>query len=196
MEKLMIDVVAFASTNLDDILVITILFAQAGSRRERNRIILGQYLGISILTVLGMAGAFGLSALPEPVLGLLGLVPMAIGIRGLLKKDSEEEKTGTSLGVLSVALVTISNGADNLGVYIPLFIGYTAMDFVILAIVFFVMTGLWCLTAIFINRIPLVERFLNGMGPKLVPYVMIALGVWILLSHTAGFLSGIQTLFM
>lgn len=195
MERLMVDIVAFVSTNLDDILVITILLAQANSARERGRIVLGQYLGIFLLMLLGMAGAFGLSALPDSVLGLLGMVPMAIGIHGLFQKGEEDEKTGTSMGVLSVTLVTLSNGADNIGVYIPLFIGYSAADYLVLVLVFALMTALWCLIARNITRIPAVERFLRGMGPKLVPYVMIALGIWILLSHSAGLLAGIKTLF-
>lgn len=195
MERLFLDVTAFASTNLDDILVLTILFAQAATARERSRIVLGQYLGIFLLMFLGMAGAFGLSALPDPILGLLGLVPMAIGIHGLVQKEAVDEKTGTSMGILSVTLVTFSNGADNIGVYIPLFIDYSLMDYMVLAAVFAVMIALWCLIARNITRIPAVERFLRGLGPKLVPYVMIALGIWILLSRSAGLPAGIRMLF-
>ena len=41
---------AFAGTNMDDILILMILFAAAGSRKERLCITAGQYLGMGLLT--------------------------------------------------------------------------------------------------------------------------------------------------
>ena len=51
--------------------------------------------------------------------GLLGLIPIALGIRGLLSTQDGQPKVATN--TVAVAAVTIANGADNISVYTPLF---------------------------------------------------------------------------
>jgi cadmium resistance protein CadD (predicted permease) len=87
---------------------------------------------------------------------------------------------------MAVAAVTIANGGDNLGIYIPLFA--TQMRLVpVYAAVFAVMTGVWCAAGYALVRNLWIGKRVSRMGHVALPYVLMALGVYIL--------SGIRVLF-
>ena len=80
----------------------------------------------------------------------------------------------------SVALITIANGADNIGVYTPLFASFSAGQMMILYTVFAFMIALWCILAKRISDLPILNRFLIRYKHVLVPMVLVLLGVYIL----------------
>jgi cadmium resistance protein CadD (predicted permease) len=135
--------------------------------------------------------------LPRPWIGLLGIVPIAIGISRLLNPDTEEE-TGEAepqsiplLGSIlspqtySVAAVTFANGGDNVGIYMPLFASSNWQSLVVILGVFFLMVGVWCYTAHQLTKVPAIAETLTRYGNPLVPFVLIGLGSLILIdSHT------------
>lgn len=172
---------AFTATNLDDLFVLMLLFGQAENTGGRMRITAGQYLGIFTLTAVSMAAALGLGHIPPQYLRLLGLVPVALGIRAWVQREREEEDEGRGVGVLATAALTVANGGDNLGVYIPLFAGKPLAQLVGIAAVFGVMTGLWCLLSTKLASLPRVQQSIRRWKDILVPAVFILLGVSILL---------------
>lgn len=172
--------IAFVTSNIDDIFMLTLLFAQASSAVKRRTIWLGQYLGIGVLTAVSMAAAFGLSHLPEQYLRLLGLVPIVLGLRLLVKDRETEGEQTDSVTVMSVALLTISGGGDNLGVYVPLFSGASPMELAVIAVIFAVLTGVWCFGGDRLVRVPRVGATLRHHSRWLVPVVFLLLGVGIL----------------
>jgi cadmium resistance protein CadD (predicted permease) len=179
-EALLASVAAFAATNLDDLLVLMLLFGQAEDRLSRGKICLGQLLGIGVLTLASVAAALGLRMVPEQYVRLLGAVPILLGVRAWLDRDGEEERS-SAVGVLSTALLTVANGGDNLGVYIPLLTGFSARQLALCAAVFAVMTLLWCLLGSRLAALPRVGGFIGRYKGILVPAVFILLGVSILL---------------
>ena len=175
---------SFAATNLDDILLLMLLFSAAKSAAHRRRIALGQFLGIGILTAAALLGGVGLSLLPDAVLRLLGLVPMYLGVRMLLQRRDADAPAAIPAGAgsaLSVALLTVANGGDNLGVYLPLFAGYTLAQSLLTVVIFGALTGLWCLLAQGLISLPGLGETLRRRGSVLVPWVLILLGLYILL---------------
>src|SRR6266436_6765088 len=110
-------IIAFAATNIDDIVILTLFFSQD---QRRWTIVLGQYLGFTPLIVVSLAGFFGGRVLPHEWIRFLGVVPIAIGIKKLLTKD-DGHLNRRGLGIFNVAAVTFANGGDNIGVYTPLF---------------------------------------------------------------------------
>lgn len=76
----------FAGTNVDDLVVLTVLFlsARATGRPRPWQIWSGQYAGIAVLVVVSALAALGLAAVPDRWVGLLGLVPIALGVKGLV----------------------------------------------------------------------------------------------------------------
>ncbi|WP_435190764.1 cadmium resistance transporter [Nonomuraea sp. bgisy094] len=76
----------FAGTNLDDIIVLTVLFlsSRAGGAPRAWQIWGGQYAGIAVLVAVSVVAALGLTIVPDDWVGLLGLIPFALGVRGLV----------------------------------------------------------------------------------------------------------------
>lgn len=178
--------VSYIGTNIDDIFILMLLFAQACGRAENRKIILGHYLGIGLLTGISIGGAVLAHALPEELIGLSGLVPIALGVRAWLScrknPGTEEDHPTGEIGVLSVTLLTAANGADNIGVYIPLFSGYSPAETAAAVLIFAVMTGLWCLLGYHLAGLTGVRTLIRRYQHIIVPAVLIGLGVYILLS--------------
>ncbi len=172
-------VVAFVTTNLDDLLMLMLLFAHGTATSHRRSIWLGQVLGIGVLTAVGLAAAFGLGHLPGQYLRLLGLVPILLALRLLVKR--EEETPMAALTTWSVALLTLSGGGDNIGVYIPLFAGRAPGALALVAVLFLALTALWCLMGQKLAQIPRVAPILRRHSRWLVPAVFVVLGLSILL---------------
>lgn len=177
-------VVAYVSTNIDDIFVIMILLAQA-DKRTKGKLIAGHFLGVGLITVASMLGALGLQNLPLKYVGILGLVPIGLGIKAWLdhKKgaDDDDAPEVQSVSLLSMAMITLGNGADNIGVYIPLFTGFSGTERIGAVIVFAVMTALWVFLANTLAEFPKVKSVIEKYKTIAIPVVFIALGVFIIL---------------
>jgi len=93
--------VSFASTNIDDILVLMLFFSQVNNVFKRRHIVIGQYFGIGVLTTISIIGALGVSVFPHEYVGLLGLVPIFIGIKAYVDHKKEiKDNINTNLNEL------------------------------------------------------------------------------------------------
>jgi cadmium resistance protein CadD (predicted permease) len=75
--------------------------------------------------------------------------------------------------------VTIANGGDNLGVYIPLFASDVGMV-PFYAGVFAALTAVWCLAGYLLVQNRLIGPQVRRFGHLALPFVLVALGLWIL----------------
>ena len=173
----------FAITNIDDAVILAAFFADPGFRT--HEVVLGQYVGIGVLVVVAAsAGALAL-ALPQGYTALLGFAPLALGawrMRTLFRpgKDDESPQPRRSrLRVVEVAMATVAGGGDNLAAYIPLF-ARNPPAIPIYAAVFAALTGLWCLVGHALVSHAVVGRRLRAYGQLSLPFVLIALGIWVL----------------
>lgn len=188
-ESIVANIVAFIGTNMDDIVVDTILFAEIKSKRQLYAGIFGKYLGIGILVLFSLFGAFLARGIPEGYIRLLGLIPIGLGIREWIEyrnaqddADDEIEKADAAKAFfLRIALITIANGADNVGVYIPLFAGYNWAEIISMLATFAVLILTWCLLAKRLSDLPVLSRFIANHKQKIIPAVFVALGLYILL---------------
>lgn len=191
-------VVAFTATNIDDIVILLLFFSQVNSTFTRRHIVAGQYLGFTALVLASLPGFFGGLILPQNWIGLLGLIPIAIGINSLVNAyDSSEEVAaeteqlepsfGSFLSpqTYSVAAVTIANGSDNISVYMPLFASHDLGSFLVIIAVFFLLIGVWCYSAYQLTHQARIADLLTHYGNYLVPFVLIALGSFIVLKSNA-----------
>ena len=74
---------AFVGTNIDNCVVTMALVAGAPLERA-HRIAAGQVIGFAIVVAVAAAAAALLFEFSAAVVGLLGLVPLALGLRGLV----------------------------------------------------------------------------------------------------------------
>ena len=89
---LLSSLVIFISTSIDYIVLLTILFGTLSSDHLKKSILLGQYLGTALLVCLSLAVRFVIVLVPEEwLIGLLGVVPIYIGIRAIFSDVGIEE---------------------------------------------------------------------------------------------------------
>ena len=190
LETILVSVTSFIGTNIDDLLIDMLFFAGAKAAAQRRSVVAGKYLGIGILVAVSVLGAAGLQFLTPRLLGFLGLVPILLGIGTLIsgikqKKDGDNDapEQGNGGRVFQVAAVTIANGADNLGVYIPLFAGFRPWQILLSIGVFGLMIALWCFAGKLLAKLPVLRNVLEKYRYIIVPTVFILLGVYILLQN-------------
>lgn len=190
-------ITAFVATNLDDIVVLMVFFAQVNAKLRPWQIVTGQYLGFGVLLLLSLPGYFGGRLVPPHWIGLLGLVPLGIGLKMLFFPSNEAEEavqvleSGASKRlqrfitfippqILQVGAITVANGGDNLGIYVPLFASKDLAGLLTILATFLILVGVWCYVAWRLVKQPMVGRVLGEYGDRLIPWVLMALGCYIL----------------
>ena len=190
---------SFIVTNIDDIFVLMLLFSQASSQAKASNgrtvkgnriypkdIVIGQYLGFALLVLISLLATFGVTLIPDQWVGLLGLIPIYLGVKMFIKGEDEEE--GAILSslnkfnkfYLSVAFITFANGGDNIGIYIPFFSTLNNNQLVITVVTFFIMVAVWCLIGYRLARFRYVSETLEKYGRWVIPIVFIGLGFYIM----------------
>ncbi len=179
-------VAAFVATDIDDLLLLMLCFANP--RLYRSAIVSGQFAGIGALVLISaLAAAFAVK-LPSGWVALLGLVPLVMGLLALRAghhDDDDDEAAGRIGGlrwpaqVLAMASVTLANGGDNLGVYIPLF-AKAPEHIGAFAAIFALLTALWCAAGYALVNNRLLGDRLRHAGQHLLPFVLVTLGLFIL----------------
>lgn len=185
-ESLLLAVVAFASTNVDDAFV---LLAFYGDPKFRTlQVVIGQYIGMTTLTVIGLAVAFAALALPTGYIGYLGLLPILVGARRLIlaiRERSAQDGCQAKFeahgrAIASVASVTIANGGDNVGTYAPLFARQDNINIALMCGIFIVMTGIWCIVGKLLVSHPVLGLHIRRWGHQIVPFILMGIGGYIL----------------
>lgn len=180
----------FAATNIDDIVVLAVLFLASTRGGIRSwQIVVGQYLGFIALVVLSVVAALGLTIVPDEWVGFIGLLPLTIGVLGLVRwlrrrgNDDDDDAAGAlrAGGLLGVAGITIANGADNISLYTPVFRTISPTDTVLTIVVFLVLVAVWCVVGRAVGTHPKVTETLERVEHWLVPAVFIGLGLYIII---------------
>jgi cadmium resistance protein CadD (predicted permease) len=196
LSTLAIATAAFASTNIDDLFLLSSLFIDA--EFQTLSVIVGQFLGMSLLVLVSAFAALFASTIPRGWIGVLGFAPLILGIHRLwqlLNSSREKSQTGNSGGdfvgkervrfawarseVTLATLLTVANGGDNLGVYIPLFSVQRA-SIPLYALVFALMTALWCLFGYHLTNHRTLRERLKRYGRFVMPFILIAIGLNVL----------------
>jgi cadmium resistance protein CadD (predicted permease) len=186
MNSLLADVgmgaMVFAATNVDDLLLLIVFFSQQERGFRGVHIVAGQALGFSALVAISLVGYFGGNLFPPAWVGLLGVVPIGLAVRRWRQRleAGPPPVNSAAASIAAVAAVTFANGADNLGVYTPLFASSSLARLLVVLAVFYVMLAVWCGLGAFIARHPPMAPLLARHGPRIVPWVFLGLGVYIL----------------
>ena len=184
-------ITSFISTNIDDIFLLMLFFVQAESAKSKRCVVIGQYLGMGILTAVSLLGSAALQVIPTEYIRFLGVIPIVLGIKEWIKYRKGEEaeetdapqiKNSAMQQILSITLICIANGADNIGVYVPLFAGYSQKQMLLAVIVFACMTALLCFLGQKFASLPMLQAGIQKYKHILVPILFVALGIYILLA--------------
>ena len=192
---------AFAGTNVDNCVVTAAMVAGAPLERA-HRIAAGQVLGFCLLVAVSATAAVLLFEFSAAVVGLLGLVPLAIGVRGLLGLGQGHEHTAAppgadvdatrvrrpgriaqravGRGLIAAALVTIAAGGDNLAVYIPLFRVGGGTRIAAVAVVFTLGEVGVTLLVLWAGATRAARSLMNRAGSVAVPVLLCAVGILVM----------------
>lgn len=202
-------ITTFIATNIDDLLILMFFFSQINSIFRRRHIIVGQYLGFTVLILASLLGFLGGLVIPKTWIGLLGVVPIIIGINSLINSQENESDVQTvaiksesqnpqkidSFGdrlmiiiasvmapqTYNVATITFANGGDNIGIYVPLFASLKLSELLITLGIFYTLVGLWCYLAYQLIRHRQIAYILTRYGKFLTPFILIGLGLFIII---------------
>jgi len=182
----LLSIVLFAGTHVDDLLLLLGFFA--ARTMSTSAIVTGQYIGVALLLLAGLLCSEIVVMMPPYYLRLLGLVPLALGLfklqalfRGQFAGINEPPPASTqSRHMMGVAALTLSSGGDNLGVYLPFFATHPPRARLVIVVVFLFMTAVWCFAARWLAHHTLLQPFLRTWGARLLPVVLVLLGLHIL----------------
>ena len=185
--------VLYIVTALDLLVILLMFFARAKTRKEYRDIYIGQYVGSVTLIVISLFFAFVLNYVPEKwILGLLGLIPIYLGIKVAIYDDCEGEKRakkelnekGLSKLVGTVAIVTIAScGADNIGLFVPYFVTLSVTNLLITLFVFLILIFFLVFTAQKLANIPGVGEIVEKFSRWIMAVIYIALGLFIIIEN-------------
>jgi len=188
MTTILTAIATYVATSVDYLIILLIFFSQENSKRQMKGVVWGLYLGTTALIVVSLLAAFGLSFIPQDwVIGLLGMVPIALGLRVAFKKEKEPEEDEVIDSarkyrsvVLSMTLLTIASGGDNIGVYVPLFSSLTPPNIFITLVVFYILVAALCFASYRLANFKYLRETIERYERIIVPVVLIGLGIAIL----------------
>ncbi|WP_434315496.1 cadmium resistance transporter [Leifsonia sp. P73] len=177
----------FVATNVDDLVVLTLFFlaAQRGAIRTWH-VVIGQYIGVLTLVAVSLAAGLGLTFIPQRWIGVLGLIPLALGVRGFIRYFRAlglPKEISSSLnpgGLWGIVGITLANGGDNLAAYTPVFRSLSVGESIDTIVVFIVLIAAWLALARLIATRRNVLATISRIEGWLVPTVFCTLGALIL----------------
>ena len=193
-QNIVTSIILYSGTAVDLLIILMLFFAKRKSRKDIINIYLGQFLGSVSLIFLSLLFAFVLNYIPsKEILGLLGLVPIFLGLKVLLLGDSDGEaiakdglrKDNKNL-IFLVAMITFAScGADNIGVFVPYFTTLNLANLIVTLLTFLVMIYLLVFSAQKLAQVPSVGETLEKYSRWFIAVVYLGLGMYILIENNS-----------
>ena len=193
-QNVVTSIILYSGTAVDLLIILMLFFAKRKSRKDIINIYLGQFLGSVSLILLSLLFAFVLHYIPsKEILGLLGLIPIFLGLKVLFLGDSDGEaiakdglrKDNKNL-IFLVAMITFAScGADNIGVFVPYFTTLNLADLIVALLTFLVMIYLLVFSAQKLAQVPSVGETLEKYSRWFIAVVYLGLGIYILIENNS-----------
>lgn len=191
MQDLPLVTMLFIGVNLDFFAILLFLL-QKYSYKDN---LIGYELGMVIVfSISALAGQIIQSFIPEWSIGLLGLIPIYMGIKGEDDDDKNDEKHQSNKGVIAVLLMyLVSCGADNIAVYVPVLATMPVTSIVLTVIYFIFLTAVSLTLAYFFGQIPIIKNIFERFGEPLSRIIYIFIGIFVMID--TGLFQQIMNLF-
>ena len=193
-QNIVTSIILYSGTAVDLLIILMLFFAKRKSRKDIINIYLGQFLGSVSLIFISLLFAFVLNYIPsKEILGLLGLIPIFLGLKVLLLGDSDGEaiakdglrKDNKNL-IFLVAMITFAScGADNIGVFVPYFTTLNLANMIVTLLTFLVMIYLLVFSAQKLAQVPSVGETLEKYSRWFIAVVYLGLGMYILIENNS-----------
>jgi cadmium resistance protein CadD (predicted permease) len=182
---------AYVGTNLDNLLLLVTFHSRY---KDQSSAVTAAYVAVMILVgALGFLIGKGGNLIPIDYLGLLGIIPMLIGVWALLQllrrpPQKQKSETVTSFGIkavfLAVFMTQLSNGTDSIITFSILFADSGDTPDLVIVLAFFGMVCLFAWLAFYLLKHRKTSDILQRYGHYATPFILILVGYYIL-SNTA-----------
>ena len=210
-ETIKIGLAAAVATTFDDNIYLTGFFSEVNRTFRPKHVVVGELIGFTALISISLVGFLIGLAISSDWIGLLGILPILIGLNNLRllivnKKDDSAKDKSTNLKqnakfhgfdsrerslldviqdrqTYRVSAVTISNGGNNLGIYIPLFASSSLKSLAVIIPICYLIVCTWLFMSYNLTRTPGIALVLSRYASKLFPFVLMWLGLRIILDN-------------
>ena len=194
------------ATTFDDNIYLTAFFSEVNRTFRPKHVVVGEILGFTVLMIVSLLGFLLGLVIPSTWTGLLGILPILIGFNNLLNLNKDDSARDKSVNLkrnsqlrgfdsrkrtlwdairdpqtYRVSAVTISNGGNNLGIYIPLFASSSIQNLSVIIPVCYFIVGCWLFMSYSLTHQPGIAFVLSRYARKIFPFVLMWLGFRILL---------------
>jgi len=189
-QALVTALISYLGTTSDYLVVLLLVFAHYGTRANRRSVIIGAYVGNFVLVGVALMIAVVLKKVPDEwLLGLLGIIPIVMGIKAYFFGDDEESAVKARLGsfspvqiIYNVILNTVATcGADNLALYVPYFANTDLSFLPAILILFLVVLTIVIFVAKWCAGLQVVSHVFEKYGELFQLVIYIVLGVYVML---------------
>jgi cadmium resistance protein CadD (predicted permease) len=178
---------AYVATNLDNFILLVSLLARY--RNHTSSVVAGYFTCMLILGFVGLWIGKAANIAPVEYLGLLGFVPISIGAfeliqlrRGKAKVTVAQEKSvdGVQKVFMTTLFSQLGNGADTIVVFGVLFIDSMPSADILTILTLAAMAVIFVFVGIYAVRHPALCDWIDRYAYRVMPFVLIIVGVYIL----------------
>jgi len=180
---------SFIATNMDNLLILVVLLG--ANARRRSAVLLGFICScIAVICVAALGVAVG-SVLGAGLIGYLGVIPLALGCHMLYRSwaghHAEDDaldapSNGTEPKIwLSTFVLMLSNSGDSIAVFLPLLAESGRAAILVIVCSYLTMAVLWGGLSYLISGQRELARRIEHRAEKIVPWIMIGVGIYILM---------------
>ncbi|MGP4071596.1 CadD family cadmium resistance transporter [Piscibacillus sp. B03] len=183
----------YVATGIDYLVILILLFSQIKKGQEKH-IWIGKYIGTILVIGASLVVALGVvNLIPQQwVIGILGLLPLYLGIKIWIKGEEDEDE-GKILSIfssgrfnqlwVSVTFIVLASSADDFSIYVPYFTTLNATELVVTIIVILIMIGVLLYAGYRLAHLNFVAEKIEKYQRWIVPIVFIALGIYIMFEN-------------
>jgi len=179
---------SFVATNLDNLLLLVVLLG--ANAKRRSAVLLGYICSaIAVIFASALGVALG-SMIGAGLIGYLGIIPLLLGCHMLYKswtgghavhEEIELLSNGTEPRIwLSTFILLFSNSGDSVAVFLPLLAESGRSAILIIVCSYLAMALLWAGLSYTISGQRSLALRIEQRAEKIVPWIMIAVGIYIL----------------
>jgi len=188
---------AFIGTNLDNLVLLVAMFARYA--QQPGTVIAGYFFGMMVICLIALLLGETGEYIPLDWLGLLGVVPMTLGLMALwklIRKPGEETPGGFAVNenrstiFSTLASTQLSNGADTIITFTVLFAESGDPADYLLVPTFLVMIGVFAGLAYYSVKRAKLGRVLSRYGQYVTPFILILVGFYILANTATDLVPG------